>query len=125
MLQRLNLLFLGIDYAEFPAIKAAFREACLDESSSGDVDVYEEFEATTRTKCPVSSKFGSEISDECAGDLSLVRQPPSPTNSKLPTLPLQIMSPCRKLTLFSFRDRINGCTLAIARTPNRSFAGRS
>jgi hypothetical protein len=49
---QLNLLFLGIDYAEFPAIKAAFREAYLDESSSGDVDVYEEFEASHAQQMP-------------------------------------------------------------------------
>jgi len=46
MLQKLNLQFLGIDYADVPAIKTAFREAYPDERSSRDLDVYEVFEAS-------------------------------------------------------------------------------
>lgn len=57
MLEKLHLQFLGIDYSDTPAIKAAFLAAHPNESSSRDLDVYEEFEASRASEMPSLIKF--------------------------------------------------------------------
>ena len=57
MLEKLHLQFLGIDYSDSPAIKAAFLAAHPDASSSRDLDVYEEFEAGRASEMPSLIKF--------------------------------------------------------------------
>ena len=57
MLEKLHLQFLGIDYSDTPAIKAAFLAAHPDETSSRNLDVYEEFEASRASEMPSLIKF--------------------------------------------------------------------
>ena len=57
MLEKLHLQFLGIDYSDTPTIETAFLSAHPDESSSRDLNVYEEFEASRAAEMPSLIKF--------------------------------------------------------------------
>lgn len=57
MLEKLNLQFLGIDYAQFPAIQSAFREAHSIARGPLDLAIYEEFEASHAEQLPSLVEF--------------------------------------------------------------------
>jgi hypothetical protein len=57
MLERLDLQFLGIDYAQFPALQSAFREAHRNESGPLDLAAYAEFEARHAEHMPSLLEF--------------------------------------------------------------------
>jgi 2-polyprenyl-3-methyl-5-hydroxy-6-metoxy-1,4-benzoquinol methylase len=57
MVQRLDLSFLCIDYADYPALKSAFQAAYPDESSSRDLDAYQEFESSHADQMPPLLEF--------------------------------------------------------------------